>query len=326
MQDEPEEDLREPEDLLSPPAVRSKGTPALPGGALPPAFRSAPPTASLTSRPRARSENGIGGERLAIWEKLGITGSGIAVMAVAFLLPHIAVPLAVAGLFVGSGMVIVGLGFRRPLHAFRFGKGGFAAEAAVVNESIDIAKDAEALARSQLGIVRSWTQDQQRVLGFIAQSTDAAETTRRVADFMRSRLTDLTEMLAESDESVRASVWLMSSYTGRLQFALGSEIEDPGKTFAPGEGFMGRAFAENEIKNIPDAPRRPEYAFPEANEPFHGLLCIPLNQGSPPSIGVLCIDRSNARIFPSSSVDLGATLAALLVGVLLAPPVYPAPP
>ena len=212
------------------------------------------------------------------------------------------------------------MGFGRPLRAFRFSKSGVAAEADIIEESAAIAKDAEALSRSRLALVRSWTQDQQRVLAFIAKSDHEIERTRRAADFVRSRLADLTETLSESDEFVRASVWLMSPHTNRLEFALGSEIEDPGKTFASGEGIMGRAFAENEIKNVPDAPRRPEYANPDPQEPFHGLLCIPLTLGISSPIGVLCIDRTNSEIFPGSAVDLSATLAALLVAVVTAPP------
>lgn len=325
MHDEPEATPHEPPgSSLNPPALRTAAPPAPIPGPLSPAATRPASSASLAPK-RDRIKSGPEGDRLALWEKLGLTGSGALVLGAAFLAPHVALPLALASLFVGGGMVTVGLGFRRPLLAFRMDKGGFAAETETIKETVAIAKDAEELTRSRLAIVRSWTQDQQRVLAFIAESTDAAaaETTRRVADFVRNRLADLTETLAESDEDVRASVWLMSPHTGRLQFAIGSEIEDPGKTFAAGEGFIGRAFAENEIKNIADAPRRPEYASPEPDDPFHGLLCIPLNRGNGPSIGVLCVDRTNAQIFPSSAVDLSATLGVLLVGVLTAPPTRP---
>jgi hypothetical protein len=181
-------------------------------------------------------------------------------------------------------------------------------------------RDAEELRLARLALVLSWRHDQERVLGFIAQNIDPAEARPRVLDFMRNRLADLTEALGKSGEPVRASVWLFSPRIERLEFAVGSEIEHPGKAFAPGEGLIGRAFADNEIKNIADAPRRLEYAFAEGNEHFHGLLCIPLNQRNGPSIGVLCIDRADAEMFPKSAVDLGATLADLFAGVLTALP------
>ncbi|MBD5633194.1 MAG: GAF domain-containing protein [Candidatus Eremiobacteraeota bacterium] len=315
MQDAPDAGPESPKPSESPPAasVPASHPPAIRPGALLPASE------RKTPAPHEARPDGLDPTQLAVWEKLGLAGTGAAIVGVA-LLAHLAAPVAVFGVIVGGGMVTAGFGFRRPLRAFRVDKGGMTAEAEAISESVAIAKDAEELTRSQLALVRAWTQDQQRVLAFVADSNDATETTRRVADFMRNRLADLTEALAESDESVRASVWLMSPHTNRLQFALGSEIEDPGKTFADGEGFIGRAFADNEIKNIAAAPRRPEYTSAEPNEPFHGLLCIPLKPGSGAPIGVMCIDRTNAEVFPQSSVDLSATLAALLGGVLTAPP------
>lgn len=136
---------------------------------------------------------------------------------------------------------------------------------------------------------------------------------------MRSCLADLTETLSESDDYVRASLRLVSPQTGRLQFALGSEIEDSGKTFSPGEGIIGRAFSECRVKNVADAPRRPEFAQADGDEPFHGLLCVPVSAGATSPVGVLCVDRTNAKIFPSASEDPTATLADLLLPVVTRP-------
>lgn len=82
-------------------------------------------------------------------------GSGGFIVAAA-LFGHLAVPLAVAGLVLGGGTLFTGLAFHRPLRAVRFSNKDFSAEVDEAEESASIAKDAEALSRSWLSLLRSW--------------------------------------------------------------------------------------------------------------------------------------------------------------------------
>ncbi len=113
---------------------------------------------------------------------------------------------------------------------------------------------------------------------------------------------------------VRASIWLVGA-DGKLGFTLGNEIDKVDLRFRPGEGIMGRAFRERRVWNVADGPRRPEYVKHRAAEPFHGLLCVPLDYG-PGCIGVLCVDRTEPEPFAESALLVASTLAAHLVAAL----------
>ncbi len=188
------------------------------------------------------------------------------------------------------------------------------AEADEARATVAIVADASDLTRRRLAVIHLWTDELEKLLDLILEPTTPDRIAAlSIADYVRSRLADLTTELKIPGEMVRASVWIMSGDDQRLHFVLGSEIDNPDKQFRSGEGIIGRAYASGQIWNVPNGPARPEYAQAERNPPFSGLLVMPLNKGAAAPFGVLCIDRTTAETFPESAVDTAGALAKLIV-------------
>jgi GAF domain-containing protein len=230
-----------------------------------------------------------------------------------FLGHHDLVSIAGAGALFATVGVLFNL-----VHTFRERLARSRAETAkLITRTADVA--VRELTEARYALLHSWVDDLQRLLPVIAQpEVPIIDATNAAADFVRSRLVELTLALQGSNEAVRASVWLMSDTDQQLHFVLGSDTTGPRASFRAGEGIVGRAYIENTIWNIRDRKERPEYAKPEPTEPFRGLLCIPLTTGSL-TIGVMCIDQTNAEEFPDSSVKLASALTRLITLALMNP-------
>jgi GAF domain-containing protein len=255
---------------------------------------------------------------LPVWRRVGLAGGGT-VLVVGVIATHAAAPIAIPAILIGGLLYAVGLGFERPLKAINLTKGGVSAQSDEVKEAVAIAEDASDLTRRRLGVVRDWMEKLERMISLVAQpevqDPDAAV---QIADFVRSRLADLTQELKTPGETIRASAWLFTKPDQKLRFALGSDIKNPHKEFSPGEGIIGRAFLQQDTWNVDDGPARTEYAQADPEEPFRGLLCIPLRKGAT-SLGVLCVDRTKAEKFSASAVDMASLLASIIVLALSDP-------
>lgn len=283
------------------PVIRSERGDVTPAKPTVPAKRAVPvaPTSELPSLPRGR--------------RIGLAGGG-ALLVVGVLVGHVAAPIAVPAILVGGVLFGVGLGFERGLKSLRVSKDGVSAQADDAKTALAIVGDAAELSRRQVRRVAAWTEKLEKTLTFIAERRlSSQDESVAIADFVRSRLADLTQEFRKPGETMRASIWLQRADL-RLHFVLGSDIENTGRTFAPGDGIIGRAFAQDEVWNVPNGPGRPEYVRDsgDAAEPFRGLLCVPLTKGAAP-IGVLCVDRTSEEIFAPPAEEIARALGSIIV-------------
>jgi hypothetical protein len=243
--------------------------------------------------------------------RLGLTGGGLTLTAAVFV-THAAFPIAVPALLMGGALFCAGFLARPFREVLTSPEQDFDAALKVVN-------DASERTLERLRLARSWMTELQATLPPLSDGLiPLPERVQRRAAFIQGVLDELTHELSTVQDTVRASIWLRREH--ELVFMIGSQIENPGRSFSIDASLMGAAFREREIFSVRDAPGHPRFepTVVAREERFRGLLCVPLFYNEV-TLGVLCVDRTTPQHFSGSAEDIVVTLSTVIVLTLSAP-------
>lgn len=143
-----------------------------------------------------------------------------------------------------------------------------------------------------------------------------------VARFCLERMEEAKELIAESDDMTRLSLWWYIEEVDGLVLIFSDDIRDQrtlDHVFRPGAGLCGQCYIENRCYNLSDAPNSIYYE-PIIDVPqYHGLLLMPVQHGTGRVMGVLSIDRVRKEEFGDTAIDIARALSDLLVYALCHP-------
>jgi transcriptional regulator with GAF, ATPase, and Fis domain len=168
--------------------------------------------------------------------------------------------------------------------------------------------------------LQSWTNAINLLTEHIAlygNTEDRKETI--ITRFCFERMEEAKQLIKEEDDELRFSVWLFDKIHEGLRLAYSDKIRDQ-KTldhvFRPGDGLCGQCYIEGRTYNLPNAPKSAYYAQIRENPEYHGLLLVPMRNGTKNILGVLSIDRTKSKAFDGRAIDVAQALSDLLVYAL----------
>jgi putative methionine-R-sulfoxide reductase with GAF domain len=131
-------------------------------------------------------------------------------------------------------------------------------------------------------------------------------------DYVRDRMGEAYEVLAKTpQEALRLGLWLYNPVKREIVFTSGFRLSPEKTTYLPGEGMLGKAFAESRQFNEADVRNVPSYVSSRGGEdpPYRAVLCAPVRWDDE-TIGVITVDRPTAGFFDYLSEQVTQGLAA----------------
>jgi hypothetical protein len=267
---------------------------------------------SSSSNVRADEKNGDKG-RLSfavriVWVALGLFG------AILHALPSARGGWPVADLVTMAWLGFAALGVLLPsISSIDLPGGGGvkfreAKQAAV--EGIANLEDALADATAQL---QSWMACTSWLNTYLQRAdVDDEAATAAVFRYCLERMEEAKDWMGDEDELIRISLWWQDAESGELFFMFSNDIRDAATQefrFAPNDGLMGQAFAENRIYNLDDAPASAFYVPIRKNTAnYYGLLLVPVRIFDT-AVGIVSIDRGEKSTFSQNAESVAEGLA-----------------